>query len=122
MLETTTVLNMLIAKAVLNMTKTIKMLKIIRWPNMPHMAKLLNMLSMSEALNILNTPIIPSMLNMLRTVKTADMLNMLNTLRKDNTGPDLKQLFIGSEGTLGMITVGAMAPLHEQYLCTAVGE
>ncbi len=28
----------------------------------------------------------------------------LNSLRKDNTGYDLKQLFIGSEGTLGIIT------------------
>ena len=28
----------------------------------------------------------------------------LRTLRKDNTGYDLKQLFIGSEGTLGVIT------------------
>jgi len=28
----------------------------------------------------------------------------LNVLRKDNTGYDLKQLFIGSEGTLGIIT------------------
>ena len=26
-------------------------------------------------------------------------------MRKDNTGYDLKQLFIGSEGTLGMIGV-----------------
>jgi len=25
-------------------------------------------------------------------------------LRKDNTGYDLKQLFIGAEGTLGLIT------------------
>ena len=28
----------------------------------------------------------------------------MSSLRKDNTGYDLKQLFIGSEGTLGIIT------------------
>ncbi|KAJ3817901.1 FAD-binding domain-containing protein [Lentinula raphanica] len=32
------------------------------------------------------------------------ILDQLNTLRKDNTGYDLKQLFIGAEGTLGIIT------------------
>lgn len=35
----------------------------------------------------------------------------LGTLRKDNTGYDLKQLFIGSEGTLGVIT-GVALRLH----------
>ncbi len=33
-----------------------------------------------------------------------EVFNGLQTLRKDNTGYDLKQLFIGSEGTLGVIT------------------
>ncbi|KAF8332344.1 putative DLD2-D-lactate dehydrogenase [Cantharellus anzutake] len=33
-----------------------------------------------------------------------EILGELKTLRKDNTGYDIKQLFIGSEGTLGVIT------------------
>ena len=33
-----------------------------------------------------------------------EVLDMTSRIRKDNTGPDLKQLFIGSEGTLGIIT------------------
>jgi FAD/FMN-containing dehydrogenase len=32
------------------------------------------------------------------------VLNLLKTLRKDNSGYDLKNLFVGSEGTLGIIT------------------
>ena len=36
------------------------------------------------------------------------VLNMLRTLRKDNTGYDLKQLFIGAEGTLGIVTAVAL--------------
>ncbi|MET0546372.1 MAG: FAD-binding oxidoreductase [Caulobacterales bacterium] len=34
--------------------------------------------------------------------------NGLRTLRKDNTGYDLKQLFIGAEGTLGIVTAAAL--------------
>ncbi|KAL4440007.1 hypothetical protein ABPG75_003008 [Micractinium tetrahymenae] len=36
------------------------------------------------------------------------VLDLLSTLRKDNTGYDLKQLFIGSEGSLGLITAVAI--------------
>ena len=32
----------------------------------------------------------------------------LRTLRKDNTGYDLKDLFIGAEGTLGIITAAVL--------------
>jgi FAD/FMN-containing dehydrogenase len=36
------------------------------------------------------------------------VLDMLRSLRKDNTGYDLKQLFIGAEGTLGVITAATL--------------
>ncbi|MEL0293342.1 MAG: FAD-binding oxidoreductase, partial [Alphaproteobacteria bacterium] len=36
------------------------------------------------------------------------VLNMLSGLRKDNTGYDLRDLFIGAEGTLGVITAATM--------------
>ncbi|KXZ53063.1 hypothetical protein GPECTOR_8g57 [Gonium pectorale] len=36
------------------------------------------------------------------------VLDLLRTLRKDNTGYDLKQLFIGAEGTLGIVTAVAI--------------
>lgn len=44
------------------------------------------------------------------------ILNMLSRLRKDNRGIDLKQLFIGAEGTLGVITAATLklCPLPEQ--------
>lgn len=37
-----------------------------------------------------------------------ELLDLLRGLRKDNTGYDLKQLFIGSEGTLGIITAATL--------------
>ena len=44
--------------------------------------------------------------------------NGLRSLRKDNTGYDLKQLFIGAEGTLGIITA-AVLKLHPQPTASA---
>lgn len=36
------------------------------------------------------------------------VMNLLTALRKDNTGYDLKHLFIGGEGTLGIITAASL--------------
>ncbi|MCK9509565.1 MAG: FAD-binding oxidoreductase [Pigmentiphaga sp.] len=47
-----------------------------------------------------------------------DIWNGLRGLRKDNTGYDLKQLYIGSEGTLGIITAACLklfAPTPTQH-------
>ena len=39
---------------------------------------------------------------------SGEILDNITTLRKDNTGYDLKHLFIGAEGTLGVITEAAI--------------
>ncbi|OQR86910.1 D-2-hydroxyglutarate dehydrogenase, mitochondrial precursor [Achlya hypogyna] len=45
-----------------------------------------------------------SILGLEAVLADGTILDCLSTMRKDNTGYDLKQLFIGSEGTLGVIT------------------
>jgi FAD/FMN-containing dehydrogenase len=48
------------------------------------------------------------------------VLDLLRTLRKDNTGYDLKQLFIGAEGTLGIVTAAALRLFPKPAMvCTA---
>jgi FAD/FMN-containing dehydrogenase len=50
------------------------------------------------------------------------VLDQLRRLRKDNTGYDVKQLFLGAEGTLGVITgaVLKLFPLPSEYLTAFV--
>ncbi len=43
------------------------------------------------------------------------LITQLNTLRKNNTNFDLKQLFIGSEGTLGIITKAVLKLYPKPY-------
>jgi FAD/FMN-containing dehydrogenase len=39
-----------------------------------------------------------------QVLANGEILDLLSVLRKDNTGYDMKQLFIGAEGTLGVVT------------------
>ena len=45
-----------------------------------------------------------SVLGLEAVLADGTVVDSLSTVRKDNTGYDIKQLFIGSEGTLGVIT------------------
>lgn len=45
-----------------------------------------------------------SVLGLEVVLPNGEIMNSMHSLRKDNTGYDLKQLFIGSEGTIGVIT------------------
>ena len=51
------------------------------------------------------------------------VLNNLNSLRKDNTGYDLKHFFIGAEGTLGIITAATLKlfPRPKEIVSALVG-
>jgi D-2-hydroxyglutarate dehydrogenase len=49
-------------------------------------------------------PLRANVLGMEVVLADGTILDMRSTIRKDNTGIDLKQIFIGSEGTLGIIT------------------
>ncbi len=50
------------------------------------------------------------------------VLDQLRSLRKDNTGYDVKQLFLGAEGTLGVITAACLKlfPAPDDYLTALV--
>ena len=49
-------------------------------------------------------PLRGNLLGMQVVLANGSVLNMDSGLRKDNTGYDLRQIFVGSEGTLGIIT------------------
>ncbi|XP_060074111.1 D-2-hydroxyglutarate dehydrogenase, mitochondrial-like [Ylistrum balloti] len=49
-----------------------------------------------------------SILGVEAVLPNGEILDCMSTLRKDNTGYDLKQLFIGSEGTLGIVTAASV--------------
>ncbi len=55
---------------------------------------------------------------------SGEVWNGLNALRKNNTGYDLKNVFIGAEGTLGIITAAVLKlfpqPVHRSTVLIAV--
>lgn len=62
-----------------------------------------------------------SVLGLEAVLPDGEIMDCLTPLRKDNTGYDLKQLFIGSEGTLGIITkVSILCPQKPSAVCVAL--
>ncbi|KAK6177589.1 hypothetical protein SNE40_015660 [Patella caerulea] len=61
-----------------------------------------------------------SVLGLEAVLASGEIIDCKSTLRKDNTGYDLKQLFIGSEGTLGIITaVSILCPQKPKSVSVA---
>lgn len=62
-----------------------------------------------------------SVLGLEAVLANGTVISSMNTMMKNNSGYDLKQLFIGSEGTLGVVT-RAVIRLHEMPAsqCTAL--
>lgn len=62
-----------------------------------------------------------SVLGLQAVLADGTVLDNLSTLRKDNTGYDLKQLFIGAEGSLGIVTaVSLLAPFKPKSVQVAM--
>ncbi|KAJ1989168.1 D-lactate ferricytochrome c oxidoreductase [Dimargaris cristalligena] len=64
-----------------------------------------------------------SVLGLEVVLPSGEVMDLLSTLRKDSTGYDLKQLFIGAEGTLGVITGVALqtAPFLPSKVAVLLG-
>jgi len=76
-----------------------------------------NISSNAGGINVLQYGVMRDLVLGLEVVlPNGDIWNGLTGLRKDNTGYDLKQLFIGGEGTLGIITAATLKlfPRHKQ--------
>ncbi|MEZ5758481.1 MAG: FAD-binding oxidoreductase [Emcibacteraceae bacterium] len=76
-----------------------------------------NISSNAGGINVLHYGVMRDLVLGLEVVlPNGDIWNGLTGLRKDNTGYDLKQLFIGAEGTLGIITAATLKlfPAHKQ--------
>jgi len=76
-----------------------------------------NISSNAGGINVLQYGVMRDLVLGLEVVlPNGNIWNGLTGLRKDNTGYDLKQLFIGAEGTLGIITAATLKlfPRHKQ--------